>query len=94
MGDHRGNSADSRDYISSPGGGFVPTSKVIGRAFVKVWPPSHIGTLPVPKTFGGLAADVLEPSTVAPGLAGGVLGALPVALVRSRRRSRRRRRPA
>ena len=92
MGDHRGNSADSRDYINQPGGGFVPTSKVIGRAFVKVWPPSHIGGLPVPKTFNSLAADVLEPTTGAPALAGGVLGAMPVGLVLRRRRRRATRR--
>jgi len=91
MGDHRAASQDSRAYIGQPGGGFVPTNKVIGRAFVKVWPPSHMGTLPVPKTFSSLAADVLDPGGGAPSVAAGVLGAVPVAWalrVRRRRRSR------
>jgi signal peptidase I len=38
MGDNRGNSADSRFGL-----GFVPVDKVIGKAFVVIWPPSHIG---------------------------------------------------
>lgn len=38
MGDNRGNSADSRFGL-----GFVPLDKVIGKAFVLIWPPSHIG---------------------------------------------------
>jgi signal peptidase I len=40
MGDNRGNSADSRYGL-----GFVPEDKVIGRAFVVIWPPSHMGGL-------------------------------------------------
>ncbi len=40
MGDNRGNSADSRYGL-----GFVPLDKVIGRAFVVIWPPSHMGGL-------------------------------------------------
>jgi signal peptidase I len=38
MGDNRGNSADSRYGL-----GTVPVDKVIGKAFVVIWPPSHIG---------------------------------------------------
>jgi len=38
MGDNRGNSADSRYGL-----GFVPLDKVVGKAFVLIWPPSHIG---------------------------------------------------
>ena len=38
MGDNRGDSADSRYGL-----GFVPVDKVIGRAFVIIWPPSNIG---------------------------------------------------
>ena len=37
MGDNRGESDDSRFW------GPIPTSWVIGQAFVKYWPPSHIG---------------------------------------------------
>lgn len=40
MGDNRCNSADSRYGL-----GFVPIDKVVGRAFVVIWPPSHIGGL-------------------------------------------------
>ena len=40
MGDNRGNSADSRYGL-----GFVPFDKVIGKAFVVIWPPSHMGGL-------------------------------------------------
>ena len=38
MGDNRGNSADSRYGL-----GFVPVERVVGRAFVVIWPPSSIG---------------------------------------------------
>jgi len=40
MGDNRGNSLDSRFGL-----GFVPIDKVIGRAFVIIWPPSDVGGL-------------------------------------------------
>jgi signal peptidase I len=40
MGDNRLNSRDSRYGL-----GFIPYDKVIGRAFVIIWPPSHMGWL-------------------------------------------------
>jgi signal peptidase I len=40
MGDNRGNSLDSRFGL-----GFVPIDNVIGKAFVKIWPPSRAGLL-------------------------------------------------
>lgn len=40
MGDNRGNSLDSRFTL-----GFVPIDKVIGKAFIKIWPPSRFGLL-------------------------------------------------
>jgi signal peptidase I len=40
MGDNRGNSADSRFGL-----GLVPVDNVLGRAFVVIWPPSHMGGL-------------------------------------------------
>ncbi len=40
MGDNRGNSADSRYGL-----GYVPIDKVIGKAFVVIWPPSDMGGL-------------------------------------------------
>ncbi len=42
MGDHRGESSDSRDN------GPIPIDMVIGRAFVVVWPPTRLKSLPVP----------------------------------------------
>lgn len=55
MGDHRSNSADSRAHMGDPGGGFVPTSKVVGRAMVVLWPLSGLATLPIPETFASVA---------------------------------------
>jgi len=40
MGDNRCNSADSRYGL-----GFVPVDKVVGHAFVIIWPPSNLGGL-------------------------------------------------
>ncbi len=51
MGDNRGNSADSRYHLGDPGGGFVPTSDVVGKAWVRVWPWSRAGFLKAPDTF-------------------------------------------
>jgi signal peptidase I len=51
MGDNRLYSDDSRDHQSDPGGGTVPESAVIGRAFVIIWPPSRWRFLPIPATF-------------------------------------------
>ncbi|MBW8486032.1 signal peptidase I [Actinomadura parmotrematis] len=51
MGDHRALSWDSRNHRGDPGGGTIPVNRVIGRAFVIVWPLNHMGVLPIPKTF-------------------------------------------
>lgn len=40
MGDNRGDSADSRSFL-----GYIPIDNVIGKAFVRVWPPSRWGGL-------------------------------------------------
>jgi signal peptidase I len=40
MGDNRGNSLDSRFGL-----GYVPIDKIIGEAFIKIWPPSRFGLL-------------------------------------------------
>lgn len=45
MGDHRGESADSRFHVHDPGRGFVPMTDVVGRAFVIVWPLGRVGSL-------------------------------------------------
>lgn len=51
MGDHRAASSDSRAHLGDPGGGFVPTDRVIGRAFAVVWPFSDAQILSTPSTF-------------------------------------------
>ncbi len=51
MGDNRFYSDDSRDHQGDPGGGTIPESAVIGRAFVIIWPPSRWRILPIPATF-------------------------------------------
>lgn len=45
MGDHRGDSADSRFHQQDGHQGTVPVKNVIGRAFVIIWPPSRWNTL-------------------------------------------------
>jgi len=51
MGDHRQISDDSRGHMGDPGGGTIPETGVLGRAFVIIWPPSHWGLLNIPATF-------------------------------------------
>jgi len=51
MGDHRGSSADSRSLLGQPGGGMVPQSRVLGRAFSVVWPLREVRRLAPPDTF-------------------------------------------
>ena len=91
MGDHREVSYDSRGHVGDPGGGTIPESRVIGRAFVVVWPLSRVKTLSIPPTFG--AAGLAAPNDTLPAapLALGFVGALPVTLLRRRIRARRSR---
>jgi signal peptidase I len=86
MGDHRNMSADSRAHISDGQNGTIPTGNVIGRAFIRVWPPGDWGTLGVPGTFHqqGLAAALVNP------LAMGFVGAVPLTFARSRWSRRRK----
>ena len=51
MGDNRFFSDDSRDHQGDPGGGTIPESAVVGRAFIIIWPPSRWRILPIPATF-------------------------------------------
>ena len=51
MGDHRSDSDDSRYHPGDPGGGAIPESQVVGRAFLIIWPPSQVRDLPIPSTF-------------------------------------------
>jgi signal peptidase I len=87
MGDHRAVSLDSRKHTGDPGGGSIPESQVIGRAFVIVWPFDRASVLNIPDTFAQPALQALGGSV--PLLAGFGL-AVPLVLVRRRRRKRRR----
>jgi signal peptidase I len=55
MGDNRSNSLDSRYGLGVPdkdqgGVGFIPIDKVIGKAFVIVWPVDRLGGIPGPES--------------------------------------------
>ncbi|MBS2536568.1 signal peptidase I [Catenulispora sp. NF23] len=86
MGDHREVSVDSRAHINSQTGGFVPEGNVVGVAVLKVWPPSHFGTLPVPSDFRTSFQSLAAPGAV-PVAAFAV--ALPITVVRRRRKLRK-----
>jgi signal peptidase I len=65
MGDNRAVSDDSRLRRSDPGSGTIPENKVIGRAFVIIWPPSQWRILPIPSTFDQPGID--EPRSAVAG---------------------------
>ncbi len=86
MGDHRSDSDDSRYHTGDPGGGAVPESQVVGRAFLIIWPVSQISDLPIPATFAQAALHSSATGTATGAAAGaGVIGA-PLLLWRWRRR--------
>jgi len=99
MGDHRGVSWDSRGHTQDPGGGTIPENKVIGRAFMIVWPPSRWRVLPIPSTFGqpgiaaAQAAAPVGTTTVAAApylpVEAGFVAAVPLTLLQRRLRRRR-----
>jgi signal peptidase I len=99
MGDHRSVSDDSRLRRGDPGNGTIPESKVIGRAFLIVWPPSRWRILPIPSTFSqpgigsGAAATEAPAAASAPylPLTAGLAGAFPVRWLQRRFRLRPRR---
>jgi signal peptidase I len=89
LGDHRGASSDSRFHIDDENKGTVPADKVIGRAFVIVWPLDRAAILRVPATFDGALAG---PATAALGATPYALAvglALPVTALRRRLRRAR-----
>ncbi|BAU86372.1 signal peptidase I [Streptomyces laurentii] len=59
MGDHRGDSADSRYHLDEPEHGTVSEEQVVGRAVVIAWPIGHWRRLEQPPTF----ASVPRPAT-------------------------------
>ena len=98
MGDHRAVSYDSRGHMGDPGGGTIPESAVLGRAFVLIWPPSRWGILNIPATFQQPALNASAAAGSALPLALGFAGAVPLTWLRrtarrrlSARRGRRRR---
>ncbi|MBT3152896.1 signal peptidase I [Streptomyces sp. CHD11] len=56
LGDHRGNSSDSRDRLGSPGGGMIPVDRVIGRAGAIVWPLARATRLQRPDAYDRVPA--------------------------------------
>jgi signal peptidase I len=95
MGDHRSLSYDSRQHLGDAGRGSIPESRVIGRAFVVVWPAARWQSLKIPQTFDqpglGAAAEKMLPATP---VALGFVGAVPITWLNRRRRLRRWRRQA
>jgi signal peptidase I len=95
MGDNRGDSDDSRMRTTSPGGGTIPESAVVGRAFLIIWPMSRINDIPIPNTFEQPALTAAAAVTTAPPIAmAGSIGFAGAGLLAGRRRliARRRRR--
>jgi signal peptidase I len=104
MGDNRAVSDDSRLRPTDPGGGTIPISQVIGRAFVIVWPPSHWRFLPIPSTFSqagisksasatsaaGFLGARVQPDTPYVPLAAGFAAAVPLTWLQRRARRRLR----
>ncbi|WP_324788878.1 signal peptidase I [Streptomyces sp. H51] len=56
LGDHRGDSADSRDHLGSPGGGMIPVGRVVGRADWIVWPSARWARLHRPGAYARVPA--------------------------------------
>jgi signal peptidase I len=85
MGDHRGDSDDSRYHTGNPGGGAVPENEVVGRAFWVIWPVSQLRDLPIPATFqqaalhAGAAGGAVAGAVAVGGAALGAVAAVPVA---------------
>ena len=89
MGDHRSRSSDSRFHIDDENNGTVPQDKVIGRAFVIVWPLDRATVLSVPSTFNNALGPLPGYALVATPYALGLVGALPLVALRRRWRTRR-----
>jgi signal peptidase I len=90
MGDHRADSADSRYRMQDPGDGTIPINEVVGRAFIVIWPPSQLQTLPIPGTFKQAALDGAGATVPAVPVLAGFGMAVPAEYLRRRffRRSR------
>jgi signal peptidase I len=87
MGDHRDASRDSRAYTNNADNGTVDVDQVIGRAFVIVWPVGNATVLGVPATFDGPFGTVPAALAVTTPYTLGLVGALPLVLLRRRLRA-------
>jgi signal peptidase I len=76
MGDHRGDSEDSRYHAGDPGSGAIPENQVVGRAFLIIWPPSQLQDLPIPTTFGQASLHAGAAGAAVLGVSGATAGAL------------------
>ena len=89
MGDNRADSDDSRYRVGDPGGGTIPESAVVGRAFLIIFPLSRIGDLPIPNTFQQVGLrSAAAVAAAPPAAAGGGVAALSAGVLVWRRRRR------
>lgn len=54
QGDNRGNSSDSRAHLGRPGGGFISEDRVVGKAWIRVWPSDRMGRIEGTEAFASL----------------------------------------
>jgi signal peptidase I len=54
MGDHRGDSADSRSHLGDPGGGTVSVDDVVGRTVARYWPLDRVGGFGSPQNLADI----------------------------------------
>lgn len=77
LGDHRGDSVDSRSHLAESGGGAIPRDAVEGRVDATAWPLGSVGMLERPDGFadlpGGISGPGPLPMLVAAVVAGTVL---------------------
>jgi signal peptidase I len=88
MGDNRSVSDDSRGHMGDPGGGTIPETAVLGRAFVIIWPLDRWRFLPIPATFEQAAFSKVAAGPGLP-LTLGFAGAVPLTLAQRKVRNRR-----
>nr|WP_308288028.1 signal peptidase I [Streptomyces corallincola] len=66
MGDHRGDSADSRYHQDLAYGGTVSEDSVVGRAMIIGWPVGHWTKLDEPKTFASVVGSTPASASAGP----------------------------
>ena len=81
MGDNRADSDDSRYRVGDPGGGTIPESAVVGRAFLIIWPLSRISAICPSRTPSSRPDCARRPRspTAPPAAVGGGVAALSAA---------------